>query len=243
MSQLKQSLATIILRLDGVLLETLDLHRQAYNKAFEAADLAWQWDADTFRHSLDAADGPERIKLFLSENTRAGVVDCAALFAQKQAALKELISASTLSLRPAILSLLEGAYAMGLRILVNSPFRMAESMDLLKSHLAADLMSGIEIIADDQMRYETLLQQKGIDAKTTLAFEYDEAGNAAAIAAGYETVVTPGLYSHLHGFYGAGVLVGDLSLLHFIKVLPDPSPRLIALLRIVTEEKQLASAA
>ena len=45
-----------------------ELHRQAYNSAFDALGLAWHWDRDTY---ATLPDGPHRVRAFVEFLARA----------------------------------------------------------------------------------------------------------------------------------------------------------------------------
>lgn len=47
----------------GVLAETSEIQRQAYNQALTEAGLGWQWDAATYRDLLTTVGGKNRLSL------------------------------------------------------------------------------------------------------------------------------------------------------------------------------------
>ena len=60
MSQLK----AVIFGAIGTIAETSDLQRQAFNAAFVAAGLDWNWDAPTYRDLLKINGGQNRIRAY-----------------------------------------------------------------------------------------------------------------------------------------------------------------------------------
>ena len=93
-------LKALIFDVDGTLAETEELHRAAFNEAFEAAGLEWQWDQALYAELLAVTGGKERIAYF---QQRAGLAtalsasDIAALHADKTARYTARVNAGVSS--------------------------------------------------------------------------------------------------------------------------------------------------
>ena len=57
----RELVATVIFDVDGVLAETEEFHRQAFNRAFADFGLGWVWDVALYRDLLKVTGGKERI--------------------------------------------------------------------------------------------------------------------------------------------------------------------------------------
>ena len=61
-------LQALLWDVDGTLADTEQLgHRPAFNAAFAAAGLPWQWDTNTYRRLLGTSGGRERILSWMRE--------------------------------------------------------------------------------------------------------------------------------------------------------------------------------
>jgi beta-phosphoglucomutase-like phosphatase (HAD superfamily) len=58
-------LRALIFDVDGTLAETEDLHRQAFNRAFAAVGLPWQWDPALYADLLAVMGGKERLAHYI----------------------------------------------------------------------------------------------------------------------------------------------------------------------------------
>ena len=58
----------------GVMAETSEIQREAYNEALAEAGLNWNWDVETYRELLQSAGGMDRLRL-LSDATGAALSD------------------------------------------------------------------------------------------------------------------------------------------------------------------------
>ena len=72
MSQLK----AVIFGAIGTIAETSDLQRQAFNAAFKATGLDWNWNPEVYRDLLNINGGQNRIASYRdADSTLAGVTD------------------------------------------------------------------------------------------------------------------------------------------------------------------------
>ncbi len=55
-------LKAILFDVDGTLAETEEVHRQAFNAAFEKFSLDWNWDQKLYAELLGVTGGKERIR-------------------------------------------------------------------------------------------------------------------------------------------------------------------------------------
>ena len=67
-------LEAIIFDVDGTLAETEEIHRAAFNRAFEEAGLGWHWSERLYGELLKVTGGKERIAHFIEMKGDGGAV-------------------------------------------------------------------------------------------------------------------------------------------------------------------------
>lgn len=213
--------AALIFDVDGTLADTEEVHRSAFNLAFEHFHLGWQWSRGEYRGLLNTAGGKERIaayiaQLDLSPVERKRCLELVPLLhAQKTQCYGSIISEGMVSLRDGVARLLDEAQAAGCRLAIATT-TSAENIDaLLLSTLGQGGPARFSVIAcGDQVRakkpapdiYQLALQQLKLPAHQAIAFEDSENGLRSAVAAGLWTVVTPNFWTE-GGDFGAADLV------------------------------------
>jgi beta-phosphoglucomutase-like phosphatase (HAD superfamily) len=76
------TLRGLIFDVDGTLAETEELHRTAFNEAFQEAGLGWFWTRELYAHLLLVTGGRERIAAYAGQTPTYGL-DIAALHLRK----------------------------------------------------------------------------------------------------------------------------------------------------------------
>ena len=56
------SLEALIFDLDGTMADTEEVHREAFNAAFEKFDLRWNWGPLLYSELLEISGGPARLR-------------------------------------------------------------------------------------------------------------------------------------------------------------------------------------
>ncbi|MEM8636840.1 MAG: haloacid dehalogenase, partial [Pseudomonadota bacterium] len=59
----------------GVLAETSDIQRRAYNQAFREAGLDWYWDKDTYKSLLLTSGGRKRLRRLSADQNQVLALD------------------------------------------------------------------------------------------------------------------------------------------------------------------------
>lgn len=209
-------LEALIFDVDGTLAETEEVHRAAFNAAFAAAGLGWQWDAPLYARLLDVTGGKERIRHYAET---AGLpipssAEIAALHADKTVRYVDLVRGGAIGLRPGIAQLLEDAASAGLQLAIATTTSRPNVDALLAATLGADpfavIAAGDEVAVKKPAPdvYLMALARLGLDAAVCVAIEDTQNGLAAAGAAGLRTVITPSLYGGT-SFSPAPLLVAD----------------------------------
>jgi HAD superfamily hydrolase (TIGR01509 family) len=214
-------LGALLWDVDGTLVDSEDLHRQAFNQAFAQAGLGLRWDRREYGRLLAVAGGLERIRHALASRpdlcARAAGLDLAALHRRKTEIFGALLAGAGV-LRPGVARLLREAGEAGLRQAIVTTTSAANVAILLETHLHdvgarfAAIVSGEDVAAKKPAPHAHLLAlaRLGLDARDCLALEDSENGLAAARAAGLPTLVTWNAYTKDDDFCGALVVLDHL---------------------------------
>ena len=214
----------LVFDVDGTLADTeRDGHRVAFNAAFAAAGLDWQWSPERYGELLAITGGKERIRYFIDrhqprfdppEDLAAFIVD---LHQAKTREYTGMLARSLLPLRPGVLRLLQEARTAGLRLAIATTTTPANVTALLAHTLPEHALDWFEVIgAGDVVAakkpapdiYSWVLERLALPAAACLALEDSENGLRAALAAGLPTVITCNDYTRAQDFSGA-LLVAD----------------------------------
>lgn len=182
----------------GTILETSELQREAFNRAFAEAGLDWVWDKDQYRAQLVTPGGTQRIADFARARNETGI-DAAALHARKTELFHGRLREGKLVPRPGVARLL--CECAELEVLAG----LASNTDGTTSRLVLEAAgldpAAFSIITDrDHIEspkpsgdvYRFCLEKLGIRRQDALAIEDSESGLRAALDAGLRCVVTPG---------------------------------------------------
>lgn len=222
MSQLRG----LIFDVDGTLADTeRDGHRVAFNKAFAAAGLNWEWDDALYSELLHVTGGKERIRHYLDtylpdfKRPHAYEAFVGGLHQSKNRIYAELLASGGIPLRPGVRRLLEEARTAGLTLAIATTTSPENVSALLTNALAADGESWFEVIAAGDIVpakkpapdiYTWALQAMKLKPGQVLAFEDSENGLRASQGAGIKTIVTVNEYTRTHHFAGAALVVDQL---------------------------------
>ena len=101
----------------GVIAETSDIQRRAYNQALQEAGLSWVWDREVYAELLEQSGGKDRLAT-LSAATGAGLtqVQIDAIHARKTELACAEIVASGVRPRPGVVELAQQAKKRGLKL-------------------------------------------------------------------------------------------------------------------------------
>jgi beta-phosphoglucomutase-like phosphatase (HAD superfamily) len=216
----------VIFDVDGTLSETEELHRQAFNLAFEEKGLPWHWDQDEYRRLLNVTGGKERIRFYIEQKERkqlkATIVDdfIRSIHALKTEKYTGLIAEGRTELRPGIRELISAAIDRGIRLAIATTTSLPNVEALLKSTYGDQGMQMFEVIcAGDSVKakkpapdiYLAALDQLNLDPGDCIALEDSRNGLLSATAAGITTIVTPGIYTEDQCFDEAALIINDLT--------------------------------
>lgn len=232
-------LDALIFDVDGTLAETEELHRRAFNDTFDAFGLDWHWSPEDYRILLRTTGGKERIRAHAQVLGEALDDDFIRdLHARKTERYGELIASGAISLRPGIEELIAEAAVSGMRLAIATTTSRPNVDALIRAACGREAQGIFEVIAaGDEVAakkpapdvYKLALRRLGLDAARCIAFEDSANGLKSALAAGLQTIVSPGHYTDGEDFSGALCVIADYSTLSIDEVIgildtvPEPA--------------------
>ena len=220
---MQRQLQGIIFDCDGVIAETEDFHRQAYNRIFEEENLGYYWSKEQYARELVML-GTDKLEILARERGIEHPRQFAeAIVRKKRNVLEEIIEKNrmdgNLVARPGIKRLISEAAEEGLKIGVASITNRSAVAAIIRSVIGDSLFSNIAFIATSELVknqkpapdvYILAAKELGIDPGKSIAVEDTVHGMQAAQGAGLKCVVTPSEYTITNTFEGADLLVPDL---------------------------------
>lgn len=220
-------LKALIFDVDGTLAETeRDGHRVAFNEAFRAAGLDWNWTSDLYGELLAVTGGKERIRHFCQRFDRDFLAQpdvdglIRRLHEDKTTRYVELVGRGALPMRPGVERLLAEARAEGVRLAIATTTSPDNVTALLRASLTPAADSWFEVIgAGDVVPakkpapdiYLWVLERLGLAASDCLAMEDSLNGLRSSLAAGIPTLITEAQYTRGDMFTGALAVLPDLA--------------------------------
>ena len=191
-------MATILFGSISTLADTSELQRQAFNDAFQAYGLDWEWSRDDYAGMLGSNGGAQRIEEYAA--SRGLDVDAAAVHAKKSQIFQELLGSSSVSPRPGVVDVVEeakrGGHGLGF-VTTTSQGNIDALLAALQPHISAEMFDlivnrdSVSSPKPDPEVYQYALQTLGADASDAVAIEDNVGGVTAARAAGIPCVAFP----------------------------------------------------
>lgn len=201
----------------STLADTSELQRQAFNDAFVACGLDWNWSREDYVSMLSSNGGAQRIEDYAA--TRGEDVDAAAVHAKKSQIFQELLATSTVSPRPGVVETVGEAKRNGHDVgfvTTTSQGNIDALLAALRPHISAemfDLIVNRDSVTEPKPAadvYEYALRRLGADASTAVAIEDNVGGVAAAAAAGVRCIAFPNANTASGDFSAANETVESL---------------------------------
>jgi beta-phosphoglucomutase-like phosphatase (HAD superfamily) len=216
-------LKALIFDVDGTLADTeRDGHRVAFNQAFEAANLDWNWSVERYGELLAITGGKERIRHYIEQHCPSfePPTDLASFIAGLHAAKTDrycqLLADGNIPLRQGVKRLLHEARQAGLRLAIATTTTLPNVTVLLEHTLGIDSIDWFDIIGAGDIVpakkpapdiYDYVLNRMGWSPDECLALEDSENGLRSAMQANLKTVVTINDYTCDHHFEGAALVL------------------------------------
>lgn len=201
----------------STLADTSELQRRAFNEAFAAHGLDWNWARDDYVKMLGSNGGEQRVADYAQ--SRGEQVDAAAVHATKSEIFQELVGSQDVTPRPGVAETIERAkqdgHSVGL-VTTTSSANVAALMAALQPYLdtkAFDLV--VDSTSVDEPKpapasYLFALEQLREDAADAVAIEDNEGGVRAAVAANITCIAFPNQNTAAGDFSAATATVDTL---------------------------------
>lgn len=220
------TLSALIFDVDGTLADTeRDGHRVAFNLAFQAAGLDWEWSPELYGELLAVTGGKERIRFYLEKyNTtfkKPGNFDefVAGLHASKTSFYTKLMSEGKIPLRPGVERLIREAREDGVRIAIATTTTPENVTALLTYTLGAESIDWFEVIGAGDIVpskkpapdiYNYVMEEMNLAPEACVAFEDSYNGIQSSAQARLATIVTTNGYTAEDDFTGASVVLDQM---------------------------------
>ena len=218
-------LQAIIFDVDGTVAETADLHRAAFNRAFQEQGLNWHWDREIFSQLSPVEFSLPKLRLFSLATKRSGTArvptheELAKIAARKAYFFCQSVHNGAAHLRPGVARLLQECIHEGLLLGAVSTSTRAETQSLLAAVLGFHTMGQItslktaedtKVQTAERALYRTVLDDFGLTGNRAIAIDDSASGAAAAAQNGLAVLATPSMYSSSHRFENTAVILSDL---------------------------------
>jgi HAD superfamily hydrolase (TIGR01509 family) len=215
----------LIFDCDGVLVDTeRDGHRVAFNRAFAALGLPFEWSVNEYGDLLKIAGGKERMRSYFEETGwPVETVDRDALIKRlhqlKTDYFIQLIESGELPVRSGINRIVDDAYSAGVRLAVCSTSNERAVTGVVRQLLGperqakfAGIFAG-DIVSQkkpDPAIYQLAIQRLQLDPARCLVIEDSHNGLLAAIRAGITCAITTSTYTAAEDFRQAAAVYPEL---------------------------------
>ena len=210
-------LHAVIFDVDGTLVDSeRHGHRVAFNRAFEAFDLPYEWDEDLYGELLHTTGGQRRIDGYLAgqgvaEDQRAELAP--ALHKRKTELLEEMVDGGLIELRPGAARLVRELAGGGVARAVGTTGSRRWVERLLR-HTLGDVDWDVIVTGDDVTNrkpdpevFATAAKDLGVESGAIVVIEDSVEGLEAARAAGLCCVVVVNGYTADHDLAGADLVL------------------------------------
>ena len=213
-------LEAMIWDIDGTLVDSEELHRFAFNRAFKEFALDWRWSRRTYRKLLDVTGGKERIRFYVKLSSMSEgclAIPLEELHARKTEIFHDRIQNGDLALRRGVKTVLDQALNNGFRLAIATTTTLSNVETLFESGVLSSWQWEV-VVAGDQVErkkpapdvYLEALRRLNLSPKRCIAVEDSENGLMSALAAEIPTIITTNAYTRYQNFDGAVAVLEDL---------------------------------
>jgi HAD superfamily hydrolase (TIGR01509 family) len=210
----------------STLIDTSELQRQAFNKAFQAHGLDWNWSRDDYIAMLDSSGGAQRVADYAQ--ARDADIDAAAVHATKSEIFRELLQDAAPTARPGVIETVQEAKRRELKlgfVTTTSPDNVSALLATLAPDISADTFDvivdsgAVETPKPDAAAYLFALRALGETADTAVAIEDNVGGVSSAAAAGVKCIAFPNENTSAGDFTAATETVESLDAEHIVALI------------------------
>jgi HAD superfamily hydrolase (TIGR01509 family) len=197
--------------------DTSELQRQAFNKAFKAHGLDWDWSREEYLTMLEKSGGRNRIAEYAESIGQT--VDAEAIHRSKSEFFQNSLTKSQVKPRLGVVETIQGAKSQGLKVAFVTTTSQ-ENISMLMAALQPSIqVTDFDLILNDasvdrpkpdKAAYTFALERLGEKSDDCIAIEDNLSGVASAIAAGLDCIAFPNENTAHHDFNRANHLVDRL---------------------------------
>jgi HAD superfamily hydrolase (TIGR01509 family) len=192
--------------------DTSELQRLAFNEAFRASGLDWNWDRESYREMLATSGGQERVSEYA--RSRGESVDASTVHSRKSEIFQTKLAEATVAARAGVVDTIRATKGKGWKLgLVTT----TSSADVQRQDFDVILDSAsVENAKPDKAAYVLALHYLNETAGDCVAIEDNEDGVRSATSAGLACVAFPNENTIDGQFASAAQIVDhlDLATLH-----------------------------
>jgi len=207
----------------GTLVETSDIQRRAFNRAFTEADLDWNWNIDTYKMLLAKSGGRKRIQDYAIQKNID--VNAKKIHQRKTEIFDDLMANGNLPLRLGVNDVIQFAIKTNIKLAFVTSTSQA-NIDTVLSALSSQIKrDDFAFIGNDAMVtkpkpsseiYTKALYNLGLLPQNCIAVEDTETSMQAALTARIRCIAFPGTYATKQDFNGALLTTSCLTPDNFI---------------------------
>jgi HAD superfamily hydrolase (TIGR01509 family) len=197
--------------------DTSELQRQAFNQAFKAHGLDWDWSREEYLAMLEKSGGQNRIADYA--DSIGQTVDAQAIHRSKSEFFQNSLTKSQVQPRLGVVETIQGAKSQGLKVAFVTTTSQ-ENISMLMAALQPSIQitdfdlilndSSVDRPKPDKAAYTFALEKLSEHPDDCIAIEDSLSGVESAIAAGLDCVAFPNENTAHHDFKIANYLVDRL---------------------------------
>jgi HAD superfamily hydrolase (TIGR01509 family) len=203
--------------------DTSELQRLAFNEAFRASGLDWNWDRESYREMLATSGGQERVSEYA--RSRGESVDASTVHSRKSEIFQTKLAEATVAARAGVVDTIRATKGKGWKLGLVTTTSSANVSALLDA-LSPDVQrqdfdvildsASVENAKPDKAAYVLALHYLNETAGDCVAIEDNEDGVRSATSAGLACVAFPNENTIDGQFASAAQIVDhlDLATLH-----------------------------
>lgn len=212
---------TIIFGGTGVIAETSEIHRAAFNRAMAELNFPWKWSQAQYQEMLNAPGGKNRITEFLANHDPKLVSSADTVHTLKSQFYLQALKEQTLAPRTGLCDLFARLATHEVRFAIAST-TSKESIDALLNACNIPQNQFVMIGSKSDVShpkpapdiYDYVLHELSAIPSDCIAIEDSESGVVAAVDAGVACFALPGLNTAEQNYSKAEKILGDYTKLN-----------------------------
>lgn len=191
----------------GVIAESSEQHRQAFNMVFQELKLPIYWSLAEYQNMLHVPGGHQRIARYLNEHYPEHLYLSETIHQLKGQYFQFLVKTNGVTLRPGVLSIIQQANDLAIPVIVTSTTQVKDiNAVLLNSQI--DMNSLAQVFSDEDVSfnkpspeiYKYACKVNQLTPESCIAIEDSGTGVESAYAAGVPCYAFPGENTKDHNY-------------------------------------------